>query len=164
MASKSPVKGDAMKSHPVAVIVLLSGLLVAADAPPKDAGKKELEKLQGTWVAVSGEHNGAKAPDAAIKGWKMFVNGNKMTFNPQTDEAQVVFELHPAKTPMEIVFTPLDGPRKGESRRAIYAFENELFKLCWDNDEKSKNDKPPTGFSTKQGDGLWILVARRQKP
>jgi uncharacterized protein (TIGR03067 family) len=153
-----------MRIHAVAAIMLVSGLVVAADVPPKDAGKKELEKLQGIWVAVSGEHNGAKAPDAAIKSWKMVVKGNKITFNPQTDNAQVVFELDPTKTPKEFVFTPLDGPRKGESRRAIYSFENELFKLCWDNDEKSPNDKPPTGFSTKQGDGLWILVAKRQKP
>jgi uncharacterized protein (TIGR03067 family) len=152
-----------MRIHAVAAIVLVSGLMVAADAP-RDAGKEELGKLQGTWVAVSGERNGAPVPDAAIKSWKMVVQGNKMTINPQTDNVPLAFELDLSKTPKQIVLTLLEPRRKGQTRRGIYSLENDLFKICCDNDDKKPNVKPPTGFSTRQGDGLLMFVAKRQKP
>ena len=41
-----------------ALVILAAGVLTAADAPQGDAAKKELQKLQGTWVPVSLTVNG----------------------------------------------------------------------------------------------------------
>jgi uncharacterized protein (TIGR03067 family) len=153
-----------MRIHAFAAIMLVSGLVVAADAPRREARNTELEKFQGTWVAVSVEHNGAKVPDAVIKSWKMVVKGNEMTINPQTDKVPLAFELDPAKSPNEIVLTMLDERHKGVTRRGIYSFEDGLLRLCCDNNDKHRDVKPPRDFSTKQGDDLLVIVAKWQKP
>ena len=143
-----------------ALIVLASILLVAADAPPNDGGKQDLKRLQGTWTAVSAEANGQKAPDEVIKGFNVVVRGNKITFTPETDKRESVFELDQTKTPKEIVVTPLDGPHQGKLLRGLYSLEKDLFKLCVDNEQ----GQPPTEFATKPGDGLRLLVLRRDRP
>jgi uncharacterized protein (TIGR03067 family) len=145
-------------------VIHLSGHVVAADAPRRNASKNELEKFQGIWVAVSVEHNGAKVPDAAIKSWKMVVEGNEMTINPQTDKVPLAFELDPAKSPKEIVLSMLDERHKGVTRRGIYSFEDGLLRLCCDNNDKHRDVKPPKDFSTKRGDDLLVIVAKRDKP
>jgi hypothetical protein len=38
-------------------------LLVGAGAPDEDAAKKDLEALQGSWIAVVVEQNGENVPD-----------------------------------------------------------------------------------------------------
>ena len=45
-----------------AVLILVVGLLVAAD-DPKDAAKKELDKLQGSWTTASVVYNGKDYAD-----------------------------------------------------------------------------------------------------
>ena len=54
---------------------MVMALLAAADDPTKDAAKRELEKLQGTWVLVGGEssgrvHNEEEAKNGNIVGNK----------------------------------------------------------------------------------------------
>lgn len=150
-----------MKCH--AVVVLASVLLVGADAP-SDALKKETEKLQGTWAAVSAEGNGEKAPEEAIKDFRIVIEGNSIIFNPKTQKRESTFELDLTKTPKEIVLTPTDGPRKGKPVRGIYTFEDEILKLCINNDQNKQSGKAPTEFATKPGDGLAVLTLKRQEP
>ena len=50
------------------VLIVAASVLLAADNP-KDAAKKEMEKLQGKWVRVAGEREGEgeKVPEDTIK-------------------------------------------------------------------------------------------------
>jgi uncharacterized protein (TIGR03067 family) len=157
------MKGDAMRIFAAAAILVISHSIFAADAPLQDAGKQELEKLQGTWVVISAEADGQKAPDGTVKAFKMVVKGNKLTFNPQAHKRESVFELDPTKLPKQIIVTPLDGPRKGNSQRGLYSLEKGLLTLCLNTDPHGTAG-PPAEFSTHAGDGLRLLVLKPEKP
>jgi len=62
------------------------------------------------------------------------------------------------KTPNEIAVRPLVGRSKGRHKRGIYSLVNDYLKVCVNKDK----DQLPTEFSTKAGDGLRILVFKRQ--
>jgi uncharacterized protein (TIGR03067 family) len=135
----------------------------AVDAPADERAIKEILKFQGTWHAVSAEADGTKLPAEAINGFIMVVEGNTIVFTPKVDKRQSTFAVDPTKSPKQIIFTPLDGPRKGETQRAIYAFEGGQLKLLVNNDPNGKRDAP-TEFSTRRGDGLRLLVLKQAQP
>jgi uncharacterized protein (TIGR03067 family) len=147
---------DAMRMQ--AVIVLGACLAVAADSAPKEAGKKDLEDIQGTWVAIAAEANGAKSEEA--KNLKLIIKENKITFNTGARQRESTFELDPTKKPKVIVITPLDGRHAGQALRGLYAFEKGMLRLCVNNEK----DQSPTEFATHPGDGLRIIVLKRQAP
>jgi uncharacterized protein (TIGR03067 family) len=156
-----------MRSH--AVVVLMSSLLFAAHGPQANAGQKELEKIQGTWIAVAQEANGWGVTDAEMKSkvgkgfnFVWVIKGDKLTRErPNTDfKREMTIALDSTKTPNEITVTQLDGPHKGESKRAIYLLEKDFLKVCVNKDKHQL----PTGFTTKVGDGLRVLVLRRHSP
>ena len=121
-----------------AVIVLAACLAVAADSAPKEAGKKDLEDIQGTWVAIATEANGAKSEEA--KNLKLVIKENKITFNTGARQRESTFELDPTKKPKVIVITPLDGRHAGQALRGLYAFEKGMLRLCVNNEK----DQSPT--------------------
>jgi uncharacterized protein (TIGR03067 family) len=142
-----------MGVHPL--IVLVAGILIGDDG--RSQSNQDFERLQGSWVAISGEADGQRFPEGAMRGFRMFVHADRITFTPQTNQRESKFELHPSKAPKEIVITPLDGPRKGRSQRGLYAFDKGRLKLCVNNEK----DNAPTQFVTKRGDGLRLLVFKR---
>ena len=61
-----------------AVLILAAGLLVAA-AAKDDEISKELKKAEGTYTLKSGEDDGKKMTDDALKGSKLTLEGEKHT-------------------------------------------------------------------------------------
>ena len=143
--------------------MVVTGSVVAADEPSKDTGKNELEKLQGSWLFVSAEANGEKVPDAAVKGIKMVVKGNKMTFSPPATIRESVFQLDAAKSPKQIILTSLDGPSKGVARRGFYSLEKGVLTWLLEIESDATTD-PAAELSTRPDDGLVIFVLKREKP
>ena len=142
------------------LLVFAATLLIAAGGPPSNASDNDLEKLQGTWVAISLEADGHKAPEDAVKGFKIFIKSDRIIFTPESDKRESSFKLDMSKRPKEIVITPLDGPHKGDPQRGLYSLEKGRLTLCINNETKH----PPTGFLTTPGDGLRLLVLKRQIP
>jgi uncharacterized protein (TIGR03067 family) len=147
-----------MRIH--ALIVLAAALLIAPGDPPTNANDNDLGRLQGTWVAISAEADGRKAPKEAVKGFKIFIKANRIMFTPETDKRESSFKLDVSKRPKEIVITPLDGPHKGQPQHGLYSLEKGCLKLCINNEK----DRRPTEFVTTPGDGLRLLVLKRQIP
>ncbi len=134
------------------------GLIVPApkDSSPAKAPEDQ-QRLQGTWVAVSGEMNGTPMP---AEEFKLVVRGNRMTFYSSGSGAVdnvMTFRLDPTKNPKEMYLTP----EKGQTITAIYALQDGRFKLCAQNKEDAKK---PTRFATAPGDGLVFFVFKREKP
>lgn len=84
-----------MKLH--TLMVLTVGFLIAADAPKDEAAKKELKKLEGTYVMVSGEEKGEKLPEQAIKNGRMTIAGDKHTVKVGDETIIGTHKLDPTK-------------------------------------------------------------------
>ncbi|MBI4964444.1 MAG: TIGR03067 domain-containing protein [Desulfomonile tiedjei] len=151
----------------IAVSLLLLcpiGTLFAADVGGQDA-EKELKKLQGTWVMVSGEMGGKKAADEHVKQSKIIYEGNKIQIvvPNQTGETIVadIVKIDPVKNPKEMHFIRKTGPNAGKTLIGIFEFEgDDQYKFAFD----------PTGsmtlkeFVTKDGTGHIRNTWKRVKP
>jgi uncharacterized protein (TIGR03067 family) len=140
------------KLFAMAVVVLC----LAADSP-KDAAKKDQEKLQGDWVLASGERDGEQLPEDLIKSLKRTVTGDKSVV---TRDGQAVatgtFTLDPSKKPKAIDFKleGMDQPIHG-----IYDLDGDTFKLCY----AAPGEERPKEFATKAGTGHTLAVWKKAK-
>jgi uncharacterized protein (TIGR03067 family) len=142
-------------------VLLVAGatLALAADEK-KDDAKDELKKFDGTWVLVSSERDGEKAPEELIKKAMPKAVGKDGTvtfFSQGKEEAQATFTVDPTKKPKTIDATMTSGPDKGKKSMGIYEFEGDTLKICYNEKERPKE------FSTKKGSGNTLEVYKREK-
>jgi len=102
----------------IAVALLLLGSIgpsFTAGVGGEDA-QKELQKLQGTWVMVSGELGGKKAADEHVSRSKIIYEGNKLQIvvPNQTTETIIaeIVKIDPTKNPKEMHFIRKNGPTR----------------------------------------------------
>ena len=141
-----------MRIHPL--LLLPVGLLIAADTKNDDASKKELKKLSGSYVMVSGESRAEKLSEERIKGTKMIIQGDKYTATFGGDPVMGTLKVDPTKTPKEIDAT--DSGRK--TILGIYKFEKGQFTVCFAPPDKER----PKEFSIKVGTGDFIHVWKKK--
>lgn len=142
-----------------ALLVLTVGFLIAADANEEKAAKKELKRLEGTYVLVSGEDKGEKFPEKIIKDAALTIEGDKHTV--KLGEVMIVgtHKVDPSKKPKEIDGMDTEGPNKGKTTLGIYKLEKGEFTVCFAPPEKAR----PTEFTTKSGTGVFVHVWKREK-
>jgi len=153
------------------IISIAAALLLGSIGPSFTAGgggedaQKELQKLQGTWVMVSGELSGKNAADEHVSRSKIIYEGNKLQLvvPNQTTETIVaeVVKIDPTKNPKEMHFIRKNGPNAGKTLIGIYEFEgDDQYKFAFD----------PAGaatlkeFATKEGTGHIRNTWKRVKP
>src|SRR4051812_21154096 len=98
----------------------LCGVLLAAGAAlalaaddKKDDAKDELKKFDGTWVVVSVEMDGEKAPEEGIKKAMPKAVGKEGTvtfFAEGKEQGQATFTVDPTKKPKTLDATMTGGP------------------------------------------------------
>lgn len=153
------------------IISIAAALLLGSIGPSFTAGvggedaQKELQKLQGTWVMVSGELSGKKAADDHVSRSKIVYEGNKLQVMVpnQTGETIVaeIVKIEPTKNPKEMHFIRKNGPNAGKTLIGIYEFEG---------DDQYKFALDPAGatilkdFVTKDGSGHVRNTWKRVKP
>jgi RNA polymerase sigma factor (sigma-70 family) len=137
--------------------------LAPAPQAPKDkapAPRTDEDKLQGLWQAVVLEVNGQMAPEETIKEFKIRIHGNKITFNPDTENRQHVFDLDTKAKPRAMDLTAGDGPAKGKKLPcAIYEVDGDSLSICMD--KEGQAGKRPSEFKTSAGDGFALLRFKR---
>ena len=99
-----------------------AGLIVAA-GDDKDAVKKDMEALKGTWAIVSAEKDGKKYTEEQTKGVTLAFDGAGKTSVKKGD--QVLFEgtikIDPTKKPRVIDATQTaEGENTGKTFTGIY--------------------------------------------
>jgi uncharacterized protein (TIGR03067 family) len=143
-----------------ALMALIAGLLIAADAK-EDEAKKDMEKMQGTWLLVSGERDGKKFTDEEIKQAKLIVKGDTWRIpKSEVGTAQEgTFTLDPTKTPKWTDSMNGTGPDKGKTWKGIYELEGDTQKVCLAPPGKDR----PKEFATKAGSGYILQVWKREK-
>jgi uncharacterized protein (TIGR03067 family) len=132
-------------------MIMMVGVLMAADDPKGDVAKKEQEKLQGIWKVVSGEQGGKPLPDGALS-LKFVFAGEKV----KTGEESTSYRLDPAATPRRIDLT---NDQK-ETMLGIYQLDGDRLKICY----SDPGEKRPTEFATKPGAKMLLFVLDREKP
>jgi RNA polymerase sigma factor (sigma-70 family) len=145
----------------VAFLPMAAGQQETESTAPKvspDDKKPDKGKLQGTWVAVSAEHNGAKidGDDPGIKSTKMTFDGDKVTMSPLKEEP-CPYTLAPDKSPKEMDIDVGDG-KKDVKLLTIYKFEGGRLKWHW-----VKDGPRPSDFDTSKSKGV-VIIFEKKKP
>ena len=136
-------------------VLLLAGavLAVAADDKKEDAAKAELKKLEGTWLLVSAEENGQKAPDNGVK-IKAVVKGDKLTIYFGDQKLEGTISVDPSKKPKEIDTVTTADKKKS---LAIYELNGDTLKICGGKGERPKE------FKADKGSNCALYVYKREK-
>ena len=148
-----------MKLHSATVLVLVTGLLLAADEPKDAAAKKESEKISGTWKIISVEPDGQ--PDTTLRNATVsFAVDGKFTIKfADATRGEGTYKVDPSKNPKTMDYTLNIGSNKGKLQEGIYALEGDILKICG-----STPDKPrPKKFSAKADSGQVLLELKREK-
>jgi uncharacterized protein (TIGR03067 family) len=135
----------------------LAALVVADEA----ADKKDKEKLQGTWNAVSGEKEGKDDPEA--KEHALVFEGDKFSVK-RGDKVFVrgTFKIDASKSPKTMDIEISEGPDdvKGKTAKAIYALDGD--ELTWCVAEPGSGERPEK-LATKEGVKQMLVKLKREK-
>lgn len=148
-----------MKLH--TLLGLAVGLLIAADAKD-DAAKKDLDKLQGTWILVSAERDGKKLPQEEVKKTKITFKDDTFVFPDASGigtSQRGIIKVDPSKTPKWMDSKATNDAAKGELSLGIYEIEGDDYKVCFAPPGKER----PKEFSSKPGSGHIFQVWKREK-
>lgn len=136
---------------------------VTAQPPGKDAVKKELAKLRGTWRVVAVEENGQQVPEDKLREAKVtvIVEGNKHTLKyGDKSQGPATITIDPTTKPKHYDMIDPEGPQKGQVLQGIYELEGDTWKYCQDKTGKGR----PTEFSGKAGSGWVLVIMKKEKP
>ena len=143
--------------HARATLIVVALLVVAAPGSGGDA--KDLEKLQGTWTAVSMESDGTAIPKEELKASQFVVKGDQYVLKGK-ETYRGALKLDPSKQPKAINATFVDDQGKEKGKAAgIYAVEGDTLKISW----REKGEERPTEFASKPGSGVRSMVFKRGK-
>jgi uncharacterized protein (TIGR03067 family) len=119
------------------------------------AGDDGLAGLQGKWVVVSAESDGAPVESDELKGAVLTIKSNSYTvaFPDRTDEG--TFKLDTAKNPHHMDVMPGNG---GDTLSAIYQLEGTTLRVCYGHDGAPR----PTEFKTSSGSSILLITWKRK--
>jgi uncharacterized protein (TIGR03067 family) len=129
-----------------------------------DDGKKDQERLQGTWKVTEFVMNGKPMSEDERKGITIIFSGDTMTLMTLTGSPHNIgkrdykFKLDPTKKPSAIETIPQDGPFRGKTGPAIYELRGDTLKLCIPNKETTER---PKKFEAPEGSNLGLFVLKR---
>jgi RNA polymerase sigma-70 factor (ECF subfamily) len=136
--------------HPAA-----GGPVFAAAADDKP--KADKDKLDGTWVAESGEHGGKKAAEEFVQKCKIVIAGDKITLaglvrGEKEDGVEGTFKVDPTAKPKTIDISLANR----EDVVGIYELDGDTLKVCL---VESKGNTRPTEFG---GTGQQVLIVLKR--
>jgi uncharacterized protein (TIGR03067 family) len=142
--------------------VLTAVLVLAAG----DNKKSDLDKLQGTWVAVSIESDGKMVPEEKLKNVKMVFKDGTLsiaTGGPGRQPPPAKYKLDENKKPKTIDITA--GGRDGSGKKTddvlpgIYELDGDTLKICLGLPGKDR----PKELSAKEGAKQRLYTFKREK-
>ena len=143
----------------IALVIVLAGPMLAADAPNKGAVDQDMKALQGSWQLVHAESAGKPVPKRQIEGVKLVISGTRLSFQVGGERAKGTFTIDPSTQPKTIDSTiNFDGDR-GKTL-GIYALDGDTLKLCCSIDGKTR----PKALATTPTEAVTLWTYKRAKP
>ena len=140
------------------VIAALSLLLLAG--APQDQAKKDLQRLQGTWIMVALEVDGKLVGEDKLKDTTLVIKGNKYITRVREREIETTFTLDPSKKPKAIDMVFADGDKKDKVLKGIYEIDGDTLRICRG---LSPEGDRPAQFGTWPDTGIFVVTWKRQK-
>jgi uncharacterized protein (TIGR03067 family) len=147
-----------------ALILVSSLLVVSAGAGQDNPNKGDLDKLRGTWLAVSLVNDGKTLVDDKTPpkdpATKLAYDGTKWMIKVgDKTVAAGIFKIDATKTPKEIDILDESGMKNDKTKLGIYELDGDTYKFCL-----APAGKPrPTEFTSKAGSGHSLGVSKREK-
>ena len=136
-------------------VCLCAGLAVA-----QGSAKEDLEKQQGTWVAVSFRRDAQDTSQEIVRTIRRTVEGAHVVWKRDGKSfAGTALALDPGQAPKAIDVIADGGPSRGKRVLGIYKIDSNKLTLCMaDPDQPS-----PRQFKAEKGSGHTLMVFTRQE-
>jgi len=144
--------------RPLSAIIAVAFLGVAPTMHGGDAAK-EAKLLNGKWTPISAELAGRPFPMETLKTIQLTINGNKYATVVGDKSDQGRLDIYPAKKPKAMDIVGTEGPNQGKTFVAIYEFDMQTLRICYDLEGKQR----PTEFKTKEGTQQFLVTYKRVK-
>lgn len=137
------------------IVLCLAG--VANSAAGQDA-KSLAKQMEGTWAPVSAELSGQPFPEAVLKTMRLTMQAGKYTtlVGETKDEGAYTIDAKPVPNRIDIVGA--EGPNKGMKLLAIFEFDGDKLRICYDLTGKQR----PSEFKTDKSQQHFLVVYERQ--
>jgi uncharacterized protein (TIGR03067 family) len=155
-----------MKTNSLKLLLAMVGLLVAAGPANDEEAKKDAEKMQGTWAAISyvqdgqGEGEKGAAEDSPIR---FVFKGDRITILVDVEEASAkgTFKLDASGKPrtIDMVFPGVPDAKNRQVGLGIYEVDGDTLKLCYGPD----GVKRPTEFKSLPKSQHNMFIFKRIK-
>src|ERR1043166_3666123 len=127
----------------------------------------EAKKLQGEWQAVEIQVKGKTSTkdDSDVKNLRFVIKGDGITIPHPSEEGKErkqTFKVNPAKSPMEIDITSLDGEEKNKTSACIYKLDKDRLTICIPYFTENPSVRP-TEFKAGANDGIMLITLERVK-
>lgn len=136
----------------VSMVLVSVGLTLGQGKPAADPGKKELEKLQGSWkLVMPAEGEG-----------KLTFKEDKYTFNFGGMMEEGTMKFDPTKKPKTVDVKITAGMDTGKKQFGLYELEGDMLRLCFapaGMDEKAR----PKELAEKAPDQFLFVFQRDKK-
>jgi uncharacterized protein (TIGR03067 family) len=137
-------------------------LLVVAVGRAGEA-EKELEKLQGDWVAMSGEHDGRPLLPLEVQQIKMTIKEDKWILTGRVKGAHTL-TLDPSANPKQLDLNGTEGPLKGSVYLSIYKLDGDTLTVCTGTRKTRPKDFVTEGDLSKPEAAFHLYIFKRVKP
>ncbi len=138
------------------VLLFLTTTLTAVDPAAAEANKKELEKLQGSWLLQSKQEEGQDEKLRDQDRVSLTIAGTRITIKEEK-EYKGTIAIDAGKKPAAIDLIPTEEGEKGKLL-GIYQVEGDTLKLCYGRPGVPR----PTEFTTKANSKQVLMVFKKQ--
>jgi uncharacterized protein (TIGR03067 family) len=131
-----------------------------------DQPMPDRDRLQGTWIAMNGENDGAPLQPDELKRIKLAFHGDRFHLTMVNGlETGGLFKLDSAAAPKAIDLQstePVKGAKSAQTTtvRGIYRVESNRLTVC----VAEPSVRRPQRFESAPGSKVWVLVMRRADP
>jgi uncharacterized protein (TIGR03067 family) len=136
-------------------LLLLARWPAGAQEERDDDARKELSRLQGTWMLVAADVEGTKTPREKIQRMKVVIEGDHYTlhFGGHVLAKDIRFQIDATRSPKSVD----DVLEDGKVIRGIYQLDGDTLYSCMAEVGKDR----PTDFVARAGSGHTLRVFRR---